>query len=327
MSMTTNDAVTKFLEQLAASKAANTVKLYGIGIARFCAHVRKTDPATITVDDVAGFAVAMHKDGLAAASREAYLTAVTLFVRWCVKTRVITLDAADSERLHDLTRENRTRRAPLPHPADSETIAALLNATHPERQSKGEPIPTKPAPAAGLARLRQLRDVALIHALRSSGMRVGEVVKLTRGDLDKTHRSARVTGKGNKERVVYFDETAWGAIECYLRERRDGALTRALSDLPLFARHSRTSSNRRLPLTTHQVQRIFAELCERAQLDTRATPHALRHAFATRVLDATSDLAAVQDLLGHVSPTTTRVYARVSSKRMRDAHRAAFGDK
>jgi site-specific recombinase XerD len=317
--MTTHDAVTKFLAQLAASRAANTVKLYSIGIARFCAHVRKADPATITVDDVAGFAIVMHKDGLAAASREAYLTAVTLFVRWCITARVIAFDAADAERLRSLTRENRTRRAPLPHPADGDTIAALLNA------AQAEPLPTKPTPAAELARLRQLRDVALIHALRASGMRVGEVVKLTRGDLDKTHRAARVTGKGSKERVVYFDETAWMAIEQYLRERRDGALTRALSDLPVFARHSRTSAKRRLPMTTHQIQRIFAELCERAQLDTRATPHALRHAFATRVLDATSDLAVVQDLLGHASPTTTRVYARVSSKRMREAHRAAFG--
>jgi site-specific recombinase XerD len=317
--MTTNDAITKFLEYIATGKARNTVKLYGIAVAKFCAIANKADVATLNVDDAITFAVAMKKQKptLASASREAYLTGITRFIRWCVRERIIKFDAVDLERLTALVRENRTRRSPLPHPASDKTIDALW------RAAQAEPIPTIPA-LAELARLRQLRNIALIHALRSSGMRVGEVVKITRGDLDKHTRSARVIGKGNKTRIVYFDAIAWNAIEQYLRERKDGALTRALSELPLFARHSRATAKRRLPLTTHHVQLVFADLSERARLDVRATPHVLRHAFATRVLESTGDLAAVQDLLGHASPATTRVYAKVSNKRLREAHRAAF---
>jgi site-specific recombinase XerD len=73
------------------------------------------------------------------------------------------------------------------------------------------------------------------------------------------------------------------------------------------------------------VRLVFNELARAAGIEIAMTPHSLRHAFATRVLEATGDLAVVQDMLGHSSPATTRIYAKVSSKRMRDAHRAAFG--
>ncbi|CAG0946257.1 Tyrosine recombinase XerD [Anaerolineae bacterium] len=317
--MTTNDAVEQFITYISPGKSNNTLKLYRIGIARFCAHIQKIDVETITVDDVESFASAMKKDQLASSTRETYLTAVTLFVRRCVSKRIITFDAADVELLRELARTNRTRRKSLPHPALDEAVDALL------QSAQDETLPTAPASVAEQARLRQLRNVALIHALRASGMRVGEVVKLTRGDLDKKGCSARAIGKGKKERLVYFDETAWDAIEQYLRERKDGALTRALSEQPLFARHSRTSAKRRLPLTTHQVQLIFADLSGRAQLDICVTPHMLRHAFAKRVLDATGNLAAVQDLMGHASPATTRRYVGLSDKRSREAYQAAYG--
>jgi len=70
---------------------------------------------------------------------------------------------------------------------------------------------------------------------------------------------------------------------------------------------------------------VFNQLAENAGIEIAMTPYSLRHALATRVLDATSDLALVQDMLGHSSPVTTRIYAKVSSKRMRDAHHTAFG--
>ncbi|MBI3742367.1 MAG: tyrosine-type recombinase/integrase [Chloroflexi bacterium] len=80
-----------------------------------------------------------------------------------------------------------------------------------------------------------------------------------------------------------------------------------------------------MPLTTDAVRLVFSELAHAAGIEITMTPHSLRHAFATKLLDATGDLAVVQDMLGHSSPTTTRIYAQVSSKRMREADRAAFG--
>jgi site-specific recombinase XerD len=98
-----------------------------------------------------------------------------------------------------------------------------------------------------------------------------------------------------------------------------------LYQLPLFARHDRRVSTKVLPMTTDGVRLVFNELARAARIEIVMTPHSLRHAFATKMLDATGDLAVVQDMLGHSSPATTRIYAKVSSKRMRDAHRAAFG--
>jgi site-specific recombinase XerD len=164
----------------------------------------------------------------------------------------------------------------------------------------------------------------MLEALRASGMRVGELVRLKRDDLDYRTRSARVTGKGDKQRIVYFDDAAWRAIQAYLKMRNDGAKGRALYQLPLFARHDRRASDRVLPLTTDTVRWVFNQLARDANIEITMTPHSLRHAFATKILEATGDLALVQDMLGHSSPTTTRIYAKVSSKRMRDAHRTAF---
>jgi site-specific recombinase XerD len=188
------------------------------------------------------------------------------------------------------------------------------------------PAPTTGAPGdVERANLRRLRDVALLFALKTSGARVGELVKLTRGDLDAREKSAIVTGKGDKQRVVYFDDAAWSAIQAYLRERRDGKETRALYQLPLFAAHDRSASARLHTLSTQRVERIVTCCARRAGIETPLSPHSFRHAFATRVLEQTSDLAVVQDMLGHASPTTTRVYAKVSSRRMREAHRQTFG--
>lgn len=132
-----------------------------------------------------------------------------------------------------------------------------------------------------------------------------------------------MTGKGDKQRIVYFDDQAWQAIQEYLQARNDGERGRALYRLPVFARHDRRASSQTLPLTTDTVRLVFKQLATDAQIEITLTPHSLRHAFATRVLEATSDLAVVQDMLGHASPETTRIYAKVSNKKMRAAHRAA----
>jgi site-specific recombinase XerD len=100
-----------------------------------------------------------------------------------------------------------------------------------------------------------------------------------------------------------------------------------LAPLPVFARHDRRSGKELLPMSLQRVEQIFKDLAERSQIDPRPTPHWFRHWFATQVLERTQDLAALQDMLGHESPVTTRIYAKVSTKRLRDVHDAAFGGK
>ena len=127
--------------------------------------------------------------------------------------------------------------APCPSYRPKKLFSALAAA----RRVKHEPM----RPRLELARLR---NIAMLEALRSSGMRVGELVGLIRDDLDYRQHCARVTGKGDKQRVVYFDDAAWNAIQSYLKAHVDGARGRALYALPLFARHDRRVGARILPL-------------------------------------------------------------------------------
>ena len=182
--------------------------------------------------------------------------------------------------------------------------------------------------------LIRLRNIAMLETLRCSGMRVSELVSLKRGDLVREGQHAVVTGKGDKQRYVYFDDSAWAAIQTYLRARGDGGRTagRSLGALPLFARHDKGAGRNVLGLTTNAVRHVLevmiglanAAADDTLEQDHAITPHSFRHWFATRVLATTGDLAATQDLLGHASPATTRVYARVSAERLRAAHASVF---
>lgn len=176
--------------------------------------------------------------------------------------------------------------------------------------------------------LAKLRDIAIVEALRCTGLRVGELVTIARKQLENQDRAVWVIGKGNKVRRVYFDERAWEAIHHYLQARQpfDGATGRPLSELPVFARHDKKSGAKVLPLSTQSVQNTIRRLAEGAGLGAKGiTPHALRHYFATRIYQTTHDLAVTQTALGHESPNTTRIYAKLEDNAIRDAHREAFG--
>jgi site-specific recombinase XerD len=172
-----------------------------------------------------------------------------------------------------------------------------------------------------------LRDRAMILALYSTGMRVGELARLTRGDLDYDDQGAWVTGKGNRTRFVRFSHEAWDALMCYLEARRDEVLNGSIAKRPLFARHDRRAGDFRVvPLATRGVEEIVAARAREAGVLERfhLTPHSFRHYFATRFLRHTGNLALTQDVLGHASPTTTRVYAKTSKEEHIEAHESLF---
>ena len=175
--------------------------------------------------------------------------------------------------------------------------------------------------------LAKLRDVAIVEVLRCTGLRVGELVKISRKQLDDSERAVWVVGKRGKLRRVYFDERAWAAMRHYLHERQaqDGSSGRPIADLPVFARHDKRAGEKVLPLTTESIQNVIRRLAERADLAAKGiTPHALRHYFATRIYQTTHDLAVTQTALGHSNPNTTRIYAKLEDNAVRDAHRRAF---
>ncbi len=324
--MNIQSAIAGYLEDLAISFTSQSLGTYHQGIKRFVEFLEskrvtlaQTAPI-LTVEIASDFANFLNtykgkKGLLKTPTKHTYLASISRFYTYLLRERIIDFTASDLVRLreafHD-TRHGQARDFPKPPPENA--VLALLAAA---RRAQ----PAKKFLRLDLARAR---NIAMLEALRSSGMRVGELVSLRREDLAHRTHTARVTGKGDKQRIVYFDDDAWRAIQEYLEARQDGATGRALHQLPLFARHDRRASKKILPLTTDAVRLVFSELARAAKLEITLTPHSLRHAFATKVLDSTGDLAVVQDMLGHASPETTRIYAQVSSKRMRDAHRAAF---
>ncbi|HLH27045.1 MAG TPA: tyrosine-type recombinase/integrase [Chloroflexota bacterium] len=166
-------------------------------------------------------------------------------------------------------------------------------------------------------RLTLLRDRALLHVLYSSGMRRAEVSRLDRDDLEDGWRGeALITGKGDKERVVFLSDEALAAVRRYLAERNDGYA-------PLFLRHDRGRGRpgprgERYRLSPQSIWGIVGAYARLAGV--RATPHAFRHTKASVMLNRGAKLSEVQDILGHASPETTkRIYAHYEVAHLREA--------
>lgn len=154
-----------------------------------------------------------------------------------------------------------------------------------------------------------LRDRAIVETLYSCGLRVAELTGLEIGSVDLVEGLVRVLGKGRKERIVPIGHKAREAITRYLETRGEVALKD-----PLFLNH------RGGRLTPRSVQRNLKRQLLAARVLKNATPHALRHSFATHLLDGGADLRAIQELLGHESLSTTQRYTQVSVDRLMEVY-------
>lgn len=325
---TVSEAIEAFRRDLAIRRSPHTVEAYTTALRHLEAYCAETGrpademPAAEVSADMAMSYVRwlQEKNPVSATTLDNYLSAISRFFRWLMLEERAGFSAADFARLQERLSDVRGRRPPrpLPHVPAEDAVQALLQAAY------AIPAPKDAnSPRGRMAVLRRLRNIALLEVLRSTGARVGEVVSLRRTDLDHERKAAIVTGKGRKQRLVFLDDKAWGALIFYLRTRQDGASGRALAGLPLFARHDRGAGSKILPITTNTARTAIEELCKAAGLEEAITPHKFRHRFATGVLSATHDLAATQDLLGHSSPTTTRIYAKLTDEDTAEAHRKA----
>jgi tyrosine recombinase XerC len=166
---------------------------------------------------------------------------------------------------------------------------------------------------------RGLRDAAILECLYSSGMRVSEVVSLNTEDLPEYGDSLRVIGKGRKERMVFLGRAARESVAEYLALGRPRlfAAGRAPDAVALFLNKNGTR------LTDRSVRTIVHNTIEEAALKTKATPHTLRHSFATHMLENGADLRTVQELLGHASLATTQIYTHMSGEQLRKVYDSA----
>jgi len=161
-------------------------------------------------------------------------------------------------------------------------------------------------------KLLGLRDLAILETLYSCGIRVSELSGLNVSSIDFDQRLVRVVGKGDKERIVPIGKKALQAIEDYLEPTYSLRTKKGKSveDTPLFLNF------RGGRLTARSIERMVKKYANGCNLMTEVTPHSLRHTFATHLLDGGADLRSVQELLGHVSLSTTQKYTHVSLERL-----------
>jgi len=289
------DALRGYLAWLALERraAANTVAAYRRDLTdflQFLTHHLGAEPdvaalAALGVTDLRGFLAARAAAGAGNATRARQLSAIRGFLRYLVRHAGLPPPAVMALR-------GPRPQPPVPRaltaPQATDVAARIGAAHHPEHSEK-------PAEVAA-------RDVALFTLLYGAGLRLGEALMLDLIDLPGDHGALRVLGKGSKPRLVPLLPVVRAAIARYL-EYRPGAMP----DSPLFlgARGGRLD-----PAVAQKSLRIYRRL---AGLPEHATPHALRHSFATHLLGAGADLRAIQELLGHASLSTTQRYTAVDA--------------
>jgi integrase/recombinase XerD len=158
-----------------------------------------------------------------------------------------------------------------------------------------------------------LRDRTMLEILYATGLRVSELVGMTLSELNQQQGVVRVTGKGGKERLVPFGETAQAWLERYLKEARGELVKRRMSDVVF-------PSTRGGAMTRQAFWYAIKKYGRQAGIDSSLSPHTLRHAFATHLLNHGADLRVVQMLLGHSDISTTQIYTHVAAQRLKDLH-------
>jgi len=277
--------------------AANTVEAYTRDLCEFLAVLAKKGKSvtTATADDVRPFLAALAKRGLAPTSRARKLSAIRQFFRFLLAEGMRSDDpssAIDSPKLG----------RPLPK---------ILSLEEVERLIKTASDASKQA-ADGSAQRRALRLYALLETLYATGMRVSELIALPRAVLTTDDRVLTIRGKGGRERLVPLNDAARQALSAHLAAvRGDEAIGKGASPW-LFP------SSGGEHLTRQRFGQELKALAIAAGIEpSRVSPHVLRHAFASHLLERGADLRTVQQLLGHADISTTQIYTHVIEERLR----------
>lgn len=167
--------------------------------------------------------------------------------------------------------------------------------------------------------LQTMRDRAILEMLFSTGLRVSELVSLTR-DVDFSADEFSVRGKGGKIRVVFISDDARRAVNAYLKNRKD-------MDDALFVKIGDDKKKNQIygPLNRRSIERIVKQCAIKAGISKKVTPHVIRHCFATGLLSNGADIRSVQIMLGHANIGTTQIYTHVTDKHLREVHKKFHG--
>ena len=285
----------EFLDYIRLNRnaSAHPVAAYESDLSQFLAFAGRErgtrgplEPKHLDLDLIRGFLGELYRQGQARASVARKVSALRTFVRYLRREGWI-----DSDPAALAVAPKREQKVPAHLSVDE--MSQLLEA---------------PDASTPLGR----RDRAILELFYASGIRLSELVALDLEDVDLSARMVRVMGKGRKERIVPFNQKASAALRAWLKDRL--ALTRG-DALFVNARGGR--------LTGRSVQRLVARYVSSCSTRFGISPHALRHSFATHLLQAGADLRAIQELLGHVQLSTTQRYTHVNVAQLLDVYRKA----
>jgi integrase/recombinase XerD len=295
-----------FLDMLAAERgaAANTLAAYRRDLDDFAAHLRGARRAVANArgDDVRAYIAALAARGFSAASVARRLSAIRQLYRFLY---------AEGHRGDDPAAavEGPRRGRPLPKVLSVNDVDRLLAAARTPAEDAARPL---------AERLRAMRLVCLLEVLYATGLRVSELVTLPASAARRDQRVLMIRGKGGKERIVPLNDAARRAMGEYLALRREAGRTAESQYLfPSFGECGH--------LTRQHFARDLKLIAGAAGLRAdKVSPHVLRHAFASHLLQNGADLRAVQTLLGHADISTTQIYTHVLAERLkslvRDLH-------
>lgn len=310
-----DEALNRYLDHLTLrGRSPATVRTYATAIGTFLAFLagRGRDPQTVAVAtiqpaDVALFLLHATRAGRKPATRSLYLTVITSFFRYLILHDYY---PGTVEHVRDQLGDLTVKGARM-HPAPDQRLPLLVRAA--ARALSEAATPRTYLVAA--------RNCAILQTLFASGMRVSEVAGLSREDIDWARGHALITGKGGRQRLVFFSPDALAAINQYLDRRGEDGFS------PLFLHHDNAhaaqlareraarSTGESLRLTARQIQAVVRALARAEGI--RATPHAFRHFMATELLnDAGADIRDVQEILGHASLATTQIYTHKGAQRL-----------
>lgn len=289
-------AFTEYLERVRRLSAA-TVRAYRSDLRDLTASAGDITIGDVDLDVLRDWLWKATQRGDARSTLARRAAAARSFFTWATEHEIIAHDP--SLRLI-APKRGRT----LPVVASKDAMTSLLEQHRIRATAGGDPL--------------ALRDHAILETLYGSGIRVSELCGLDIDDLDVDRRTARVLGKGAKERVVPFGVPAREALNAYLRRARPALVAR--SDAPGAAVFLGSRGGRIGP---RAVYSLVAEVLGPLVGSETVGPHALRHTAATHLLDGGADLRAVQEILGHASLDTTQIYTHVSAERLTATYRLA----
>jgi len=288
----TDDALIELFQhhlQFAERRGTHTVSAYRTDLSLFSAFLNKRDTTllTATAADVSAYLHLLAAENYRASSASRRLSAIRSFYRHLTDVRLRDDNPADRQTAPK-------RQMPLPKLLNEDDVIALLDA------------PNEAVPLG-------LRDRAMLELMYACGLRVSELLALSVRDLSPDAEAVRVIGKGGRERVIPFNDTAADYCRRYLAAAR-----------PVLAAGKRCDAfflNRRgAALTRQMFWQLIKKYAVAAGIDKPLSPHTLRHAFATHLLNNGADLRAVQLMLGHVSISTTQIYTHIAVQRLANLH-------